>query len=136
MFLVFIKNRTKKNAINFINQIKYEHSTKLRYITLENIKKKQRGDWILVNCTSLGMYPNIELSPFPKHFIGIRNILIDTIYNPTKTKFLSFGKNIIINGLDMFIFQALASLDLWFESDISNQVDVSKLKEFLSKKIC
>ena len=71
-----------------------------------------------------------------RNMIGNHNILIDTIYNPIKTKFLDSGKNIIINGLDMFIFQALASLDLWFESDISNQVDFNELKEFLGKKIC
>ena len=133
---VFVTNRTKLNAINCVSQIEYEHSSKLEWVTLEDIKKMEIGNWNLINCTPVGMYPNISDSPFPRNMIGNHNILIDTIYNPIKTKFLDSGKNIIINGLDMFIFQALASLDLWFESDISNQVDFNELKELLGKKIC
>jgi len=133
---VYIMNRTKINALNFIKEIKYEYSSKLKFITSEEFKKTQNEKWSLINCTPVGMYPNMNESPFPKDMIGANNILIDTIYNPIKTKFLDYGKNIIINGLDMFIFQALASLDIWFESDISNQVDFSELKELLGKNIC
>ena len=38
--------------------------------------------------------------------------------------------------LDMFIFQGLATLDLWFGKDISKQVNFNQLKTNLETKLC
>ena len=54
-----------------------------------------------------------------------KQTLIDVIYTPFETTFLKLGKKIgakTLNGLDMFIYQGLTSIDLWFGKDISNQV--------------
>jgi len=40
------------------------------------------------------------------------------------------------NGLDMFIHQALASIDLWFGSSISKQVNLLQLKTYLESQLC
>ena len=66
-------------------------------------------------------------------------VIIDVIYTPLNTPLIKQGKKMgakTLNGLDMFIFQAFASLDLWFGEDISNQVNFIQLKTYLEKNLC
>ncbi|NQU28003.1 MAG: hypothetical protein HQ528_06925 [Candidatus Marinimicrobia bacterium] len=60
--------------------------------------------------------------------------MIDTIYTPPLTRFLALGKARsaqVVGGLDMFIEQALASLDIWFDRKISNEISRNELKNYL-----
>ncbi len=72
---------------------------------------------VIINCTPLGTYPNIENSPsIPYEFLSEKHLLFDLIYNPTETKFLQEGKKrgaIIKNGLEMLEFQAEKSWKIW-----------------------
>ena len=72
---------------------------------------------IIVNCTPLGMYPNIEACPdIPYKFISSAHILFDCIYNPAETLFLRQGKERgarISNGLKMLEEQAKAAWEIW-----------------------
>ncbi len=72
---------------------------------------------VIINCTPLGTYPNIENSPsIPYEFISEKHLLFDLIYNPTETKFLHEGKKrgaIIKNGLEMLELQAEKSWEIW-----------------------
>jgi shikimate dehydrogenase len=72
---------------------------------------------IIVNCTPLGTFPNIENSPnIPYDAITDQHILFDLIYNPEETKFLRLGKQngaTIINGLNMLKLQAEKAWSIW-----------------------
>ncbi|WP_055435535.1 shikimate dehydrogenase family protein [Lacinutrix algicola] len=72
---------------------------------------------IIINCTPLGTYPNINICPdIPYDFISKKHILFDLIYNPSETKFLTIGKirnATIINGQRMLEFQAEKSWEIW-----------------------
>jgi shikimate dehydrogenase len=72
---------------------------------------------VIINCTPLGTYPNIEYSPnIPYEFITDKHLLFDLIYNPSETKFLLEGKKrgaIIKNGLEMLELQAEKSWEIW-----------------------
>ena len=92
---------------------------------------------IIINTTPVGM--NSDKSPIKESLIHEHQILIDIIYNPLETKFLEFGKKkgaLTINGLDMFIEQGMASLDLWFGSSISKKVNFTQLKAYLGSQLC
>ncbi|WP_298497899.1 shikimate dehydrogenase [uncultured Algibacter sp.] len=82
-------------------------------LTEKDIKEHQ----IIVNCTPLGTFPNIEDCPnIPYAAITKNHILFDLIYNPEETKFLSLGKQnkaTIINGLNMLRLQAEKSWSIW-----------------------
>jgi len=93
-------------------------------------------DSIIVNCTSVGMDNNS--CPIPESLISEKQILIDTIYNPLETQFLRLGRlnnALVINGLNMFIFQGIASVELWFGESLSEKVNFDKLRQYLEKKI-
>lgn len=72
---------------------------------------------IIINCTPLGTFPNIENCPdIPYNGISEKHILYDLIYNPLETKFLKLGKAhkaTTINGLKMLELQAEKSWSTW-----------------------
>jgi shikimate dehydrogenase len=72
---------------------------------------------IIINCTPLGTSPNIkEFPPIPYNFFTEKHIAFDLIYNPEETQFLKKSKKkgaICKNGLEMLIFQAEKSWEIW-----------------------
>ena len=76
-----------------------------------------RAHTLIINCTPLGMYPDIGKFPsLPYESIGKEHYLYDLIYNPEKTEFLTRGEVAgarTKNGADMLTIQAEASWDIW-----------------------
>lgn len=72
---------------------------------------------LIVNCTPLGMFPNIDSKPdIPYTVLSEQHLLVDLVYNPKETKFLSLGKENgakVLNGLTMLQQQAEKSWSLW-----------------------
>ena len=72
---------------------------------------------VIVNCTPLGTYPNIETRPeLPYSAITAKHLLYDLTYNPEVTTFLRLGKEqgaTIKNGLQMLELQAEKSWEIW-----------------------
>jgi 3-dehydroquinate dehydratase/shikimate dehydrogenase len=64
---------------------------------------------VLINCTPVGMHPNVDESPFDKLHMKPGVVVFDTVYNPENTMFLkdARARNCdIITGVDMFVRQA------------------------------
>lgn len=85
------------------------------YDTLSEEDIKQHS--IIINCTPLGTFPNIEDSPnIPYNAITNNHILFDLIYNPEETTFLKLGKEknaTTLNGSKMLELQAEKSWSIW-----------------------
>ncbi len=70
---------------------------------------------ILINCTSVGMHPNVKSSPLdsiPKSVI----VVFDTIYNPVRTRLLELAGSAgctCVTGLDMFVNQGARQFEIW-----------------------
>ena len=63
-------------------------------ISYEEITEKLLSEYhILINCSPVGTFPNIEESPnIPYQFLSKEHLLFDLIYNPSETAFLLEGK--------------------------------------------
>ncbi|MBL7957666.1 MAG: shikimate dehydrogenase [Flavobacteriales bacterium] len=72
---------------------------------------------LIINTTPLGMHPDTaSLPPIPYEAIGPKHVLIDLVYNPERTAFLSEGQRrgaAIANGSQMLRAQAEASWRIW-----------------------
>ena len=72
---------------------------------------------VIVNCTPLGMLPDINSCPaIPYELITPRHLLFDCVYNPEETLFLQKGKAqgaTIQNGIGMLLGQAKAAWQIW-----------------------
>ena len=75
--------------------------------------------YIIINCSPVGTFPNIEDAPnIPYEYIGNKHLLYDLVYNPAETAFLKKGKNNgakIKNGLEMLELQAEKNWEIWNE---------------------
>ncbi len=78
------------------------------------------GNVLIVNCTPVGTYPNINKCPnLPYNLLKKENILYDLVYNPFETLFIKKGKEMgckTLNGYEMLKFQAEMSWNLWTKS--------------------
>ncbi|MBC8768054.1 shikimate dehydrogenase [Arenibacter sp. BSSL-BM3] len=97
----FVSRNPKKGQLNYID-----------------LSKEVLSEYtVIVNCTPLGTYPNINDKPdIPYHFITNQHLLFDLIYNPEKTAFLLAGEQEggkISNGTNMLQFQAEKSWEIW-----------------------
>ena len=75
---------------------------------------------MLVNTTPIGMLGrSADMTPIEENVLKTmqeNSTVYDVIYNPQKTVLLKLAENIglnTINGLDMFIYQAIAAQEIW-----------------------
>jgi len=71
---------------------------------------------VLVNCTSVGMHPNIDESPFEQHWLSDSTLVFDTVYNPEQTLLLKQARDrgcASVSGVEMFIRQAALQFELF-----------------------
>lgn len=74
---------------------------------------------LLVNCTSVGMYPRSGESPVPEEVAARCGAVFDIVYNPGRTRLLQVaeGQGIkAIGGMEMLVYQAVASHEIWYGS--------------------
>ncbi len=72
---------------------------------------------LIVNCTPIGMYPNVDVCPdIPYEYLTPNHLLYDLLYNPDTTLFMKKGIRqgaLVKNGLEMLLLQAFAAWDIW-----------------------
>lgn len=72
---------------------------------------------IIVNCTPLGMYPNVDRCPdIPYDLLTTDHLCYDLIYNPDMTTFMRKSRANgaeVKNGLEMLLLQAFESWNIW-----------------------
>jgi 3-dehydroquinate dehydratase/shikimate dehydrogenase len=120
---VVIYNRTVKKAQRLAAEFN------CRFAPLDELKNLSAR--LLVNCTSLGMYPNVDTTPVPSEYLTKGMAVFDTVYNPPLTKLLKDAKRHrakTISGLDMFINQAAAQFKLFTGRD----PDIQTIRDALS----
>jgi 3-dehydroquinate dehydratase/shikimate dehydrogenase len=64
---------------------------------------------IIVNCTPVGMHPNVDDTPYDKHHLRPSMIVFDVVYNPENTLLIKEARSRnckVITGVDMFVRQA------------------------------
>lgn len=89
---------------------------------------------VLINCTPVGMYPNMNETPFPQHWIRDGIVVFDTIYNPENTLLLKEARERdcrTVSGIEMFIRQAAAQ----FECFTNRPAPLEVMRETLRRGI-
>jgi len=97
------------------------HSNEIDYITLKNEVNIFRNSPLIINCTPLGMYPNLSTCPdLPYELLTSDHLLYDLVYNPEVTEFMKRGSEHgakVKNGLEMLILQAEKSWEIWNQTE-------------------
>lgn len=88
----------------------------------------------LINATSVGMIPNIDLSPVPAIILHNFPVVMDIVYAPLATKLLIDAQQAgckIIDGLSMLLYQGAAQFEIWTEQE----APVDLMRQQLLKKL-
>lgn len=79
--------------------------------------KTMSGD-LLINCTPVGMFPKVDVSPVDGAVMEHFAAAVDIIYNPAETQFMKLARQQgkpAVNGLFMLVAQAVAADEIWLE---------------------
>ena len=82
---------------------------------------------ILVNCTPVGMHPNVDATPYDKHHLKPSMVVFDTVYNPENTLLVKDARSqscTVVNGVEMFVRQACLQFKLF--TDLEAPADLMR----------
>lgn len=126
---LYLLNRSSENAINLKNKISLRNNkTKIEIVDLNLINKNNID--IIINSTSLGMYPMEDISPLDITGFSKKTIVYDIVYKPSNTKLVMEAKAnglITFNGKSMLLNQAILSQNIWLNDE--NKINFKIIKE-------
>jgi len=117
---IFLINRTEQKAESlktyFSNKMKFD-AIKTKELFPPDIVDIFKDSKLIVNATSVGMFPEVDdsITTLEKSFVKDQ-IVFDIVYNPVKTKLLKIAEKEgakILDGLNMLVYQAAKSFELW-----------------------
>ncbi len=114
---IYIVNRTLARAEELAHSLKSRVNAKP--CSFNELYAFKEAD-IIINCTSVGMYPNVNESPFDCSLLKDECIVMDIVYNPVETKLLREAKALglkTIDGVSMLIYQAALAFRIWMNQD-------------------
>jgi shikimate dehydrogenase len=82
----------------------------------DTIQKNLRDSDVLINATSVGMYPNVSQSIVPPQWLKPDLTVMDIVYNPVETRLAKDAEAEgakVISGVEMLIYQGAASFEIW-----------------------
>lgn len=123
---LFCINRTKEGAEQIMNEF---NGTA---ITEDEIDQQQIT--VIINCTPVGMYPEIGQTPLEKQNLKPDYVVFDMVYNPMQTRLLKEAQEVgarTISGIEMFIAQGVEQVRLWLQKEVGTQ----GLKEILINEL-
>ncbi|QGQ95672.1 shikimate dehydrogenase [Paenibacillus psychroresistens] len=112
--IVWVSNRTESKANELVSYISL--LTEAKYIAAEAIAGIIDKVDLVVNNTSLGMYPNINEIPLDPSLLHDKLVVSDIIYTPMETLFLKEARARgakTHGGLGMFIYQGAYAFEYW-----------------------
>ena len=104
-------------------------------IKIEDVKDSAKDYDIIVNATSVGMFPeNYDAITSLENSFKKGQIVFDVVYNPVKTQLLKLAEKegaITVDGLSMLVYQAAKSFELWTGEEMPVEQVRTALKHFL-----
>ncbi|MBM4448066.1 MAG: shikimate dehydrogenase [Chloroflexi bacterium] len=113
-----ILNRTPSRAEELAAQMArfYKQGLKAMALSEANLEKALAGADVLVNTTSAGMVPDVDLTLVPARLLRADIAVFDIVYNPRETRLLREAKAAgarTIGGLDMLVWQGALAFEKW-----------------------
>jgi shikimate dehydrogenase len=103
-------------------------------IALDQAEEAVKRATLVVNTTSVGMYPHTEQMPIPGAWLHDGHIVSDLVYHPPETSLLREAKQKgarIHTGLGMLVHQAAIALELW----LNEKAPVEWMKQVLEASL-
>ncbi|WP_437187968.1 shikimate dehydrogenase [Planctomicrobium sp. SH668] len=112
--VLMITNRSKDRGSKLAEELKCQ------YVTWAN-RGSVSAD-VIVNCTPIGMSPEMNASPYEQFWFRDGMVVFDTVYNPENTLFLKEAREhdcVTVSGIEMFVRQAAAQFKYFTQKEVS-----------------
>lgn len=116
---VIVANRTYDRAVKLANDLNFViGKEQIVPVSLlgDEAEEAVRSAKLLVNCTSVGMHPEVDQQPIKSEWLHKQLFVYDQIYNPLETKLIRAAKAIgarTANGIGMLVYQGASSFRIW-----------------------
>ena len=124
--ILTVASRSHSRAKELAEKLECQH------VNWEN-RGAQYAD-VLINCTPVGMHPNVDESPFADNWLRDGMLVFDTIYNPENTLLIKQAKQRecrTVTGLEMFIRQAASQFELF----TGQPAPIEQMRETLRREL-
>ena len=107
------------------------------YLPVSSLVKTKAGELeadVIINATSLGMYPRDGETPIPKELLKKEMVVMDIVYEPLQTKLLREAKEkgcVTVDGLEMLIRQGMAQFEIW----TGRRLEIGQVKKDLRRAL-
>lgn len=111
---ITVVNRTLDRAEQLVASL--HHQDELRADSMEQLPQLCATADVVINTTSVGMYPNGDEQPAQGSWLKAGAVASDLIYNPLYTRFVEDAERngcIKHGGLGMFIYQGAFAFEYW-----------------------
>ena len=101
-------NRDKEKGIRLGSELK------AKVVSIQDVDKEEID--VLINCSPVGMSPNLEETPVPSRCLRKGMIVFDSVYNPIETRLIREARVsgcVTISGVELFVNQAVGQFELW-----------------------
>ncbi len=129
-----VRDISSNKALEIAQKIKNLFGKK---VSILNIKEISGGFDLVVNCTPIGMYPNVDASPLEKTALSGARFIFDAVYNPKETLLIKYAKELSIpcgGGMEMLVLQAAKAHEHWYGATFKN-TDILKLVEAANEEM-
>jgi len=115
---IFVLNRTQHRALKLAKDIERRIGKKIltRSLTGNSLLEALQDADILINATSVGMYPKTKQTVATRKILHSGMVVFDIVYNPVKTLLLSEAEAAgakTITGVGMLVHQGAEAFKIW-----------------------
>ncbi len=125
-------DRAQELAAGIRSSLKKEtHALEMNPVNLE--RAVSSAD-ILVNTTSVGMTPNVSVTPVPAKLLHSGLVVYDIVYTPGETRLLKEAKEkgaTVLNGEEMLAWQGALAFEKWTGHKAPVDIMLRELKKAL-----
>lgn len=130
---ITLVNRSVERGEQLANMLKENTSAQVQFIPWESEYAIPDGTDIVVNATSIGLYPDVEARvPIDISTLKAGQVVADVIPNPPRTRLIRDAETkgcTVLDGLGMLVNQGVIGIKYWSGLDVDAGVMRSKLEE-------
>lgn len=130
---ITIANIDQKQGEDLIQLLNTKTSAQAKFILWDHAIHISAGTDILINATSIGLFPNVHEKPNVEFGSVLPSMIVcDVIFNDPNTLFLQEAKNNggkTINGLGMLVNQGALNFKLWTGVEALVELMIETLKK-------
>ena len=132
---LLVVNRSVKRGESMVAELLAKTKAPIRFQAWQGVYKVPGDVDLLVNATSIGLYPDVDAMP-PVDLSGAHPAMLvsDAVFNPPETRLLAAARRRrlpVLDGLSMLVYQGVIGFQLWTGREAPEAVMKQALRKAL-----